>query len=64
MGRRLLGAAAGLLLGAFLAFDLHMLGVWSLSKTSEVVLMAAGLLVGVALARRPKRVEQQVQPVP
>ncbi len=48
-GRPILGAICGLLLGVFLALDLHMLHIWTLSKASETVLPAAGLVVGLLL---------------
>ena len=48
-GRPILGALAGLLLGVFAALDLHVFGVWALSKSSETVLPLAGLTLGLFL---------------
>lgn len=45
-GRPILGAISGFLLGAFAALDLHVFGVWALSKSSETILPFAGLFLG------------------
>lgn len=52
-GRPILGAFSGLLLGIFLAVDLHLFQVWSLSKSSEIILPGAGLVLGFLLGLRP-----------
>lgn len=71
-GRPVLGAVCGLLLGVFLALDLHMLHIWTLSKASETVLPVAGLVVGLALGltgpvkrqRTPSEHQHDSGPVP
>ena len=48
-GRPILGAIAGLFLGIFLAVDLQFFRIWSLTKASETILPAAGLVLGLLL---------------
>lgn len=49
-GHPVRGAVAGLLFGVFLVVDAHITGLWSISTASEIVLPAAGLLLGLLLA--------------
>lgn len=64
MGRVILGAVFGVLLGLFLALDLHMLSVWSLSATSEIALMAGGLVLGTALGVKARANKARKAPLP
>ena len=50
-GRPILGAISGLLFGLFIALDLHMFNVASISNSAVAIgLPIAGMLLGIAIA--------------